>query len=717
MVAALQTVAPGVGEDTLTLLHEPQPPPIESVLTTLLNDLGALASDIVLVLDDYHVIDAHEVQDGLVFLLDHLPPQLHLVIAGRADPTLPLPRLRARGELTETRAAELRFTPGEAATYLNETMGLALTAQQVAALEGRTEGWIAALQLAALSIQGRDDVAEFITGFAGDDRYIVDYLAEEVLQRQPQHVRDFLLQTCILDRLSGPLCDAVTGRPGGKAMLDALDRSNLFLVPLDDRRRWYRYHHLFADVLRARLLDEQHHQVPDLHRRASVWHEQHGEQPVAIGHALAAKDFDRAADLIEVAMPALRQSRQDATLRGWVEALPDDLIRDRPVLSVGYAGVLLLSGDLDRVESRLRDAERWLQPSAGRSEGRETPSAAMVAAADGELHRLPGWIAIYRAALAQARGDVVAAEASARRALELVLDGDHLGRGAAAGFLGLAAWTSGDLEAAHRSYVDCLANVQRAGYLSDALGCAVTLADLRVAQGRLSDALRTCTTALDLASTPGGVALRGTADLHVAIAEIYRERNDLQTAAEHLLRSQELGEHTGLPHNRYRWPAAMAGIRAAEGDLHGALILLNEAARLHVRGLFPEVRPVPAVRTRVWVGLGRLDDALDWVGESGLSVEDDLSYLHEFEHITLARVLLAQHATHGAEGSLHGRDPTLGAAPARGGSGRKVGQCDRDPRTAGGGPPGTRRSGCWAGLTATRADPGRAGRLCPGLRR
>ena len=212
------------------------------------------------------------------------------------------------------------------------------------------------------------------------------------------------------------------------------------------------------------------------------------------------------------------------------------------------------------------------------SEGRETPSTAMVAVADGELHRLPGWIAIYRAALAQARGDVVAAEASARRALELVLDGDHLGRGAAAGFLGLAAWTSGDLEAAHRSYVDCLANVQRAGYLSDALGCAVTLADLRVAQGRLSDALRTCTRALDLASTPGGVALRGTADLHVAMAEIYRERNDLQAAAEHLLRSQELGEHTGLPHNRYRWPVAMAGIRAAEGDLHGALILLNEAA-------------------------------------------------------------------------------------------------------------------------------------------
>ena len=717
VVAALQRVAPGVGEDTLTLLHEPQPPPIESVLTTLLNDLGALAGDIVLVLDDYHVIDAQEVREGMVFLLDHLPWQLHLVIAGRVDPALPLARLRARGELTETRAAELRFTPGEAATYLNETMGLALTAPDVAALEGRTEGWIAALQLAALSIQGRDDVAEFITGFAGDDRYIVDYLAEEVLQRQPQHLRDFLLQTCILDRLSGPLCDAVTGKPGGKSMLEALDRSNLFLVPLDVRRRWYRYHHLFADVLRARLLDEQHHLVPDLHRRASVWHEQHGEQSVAIGHALAGKDFQRAADLVEVAIPAMRQSRQDATLRGWVEALPDDLIRDRPVLSVGYAGVLLLSGELEGVESRLHDAERWLHPIAGTSEGRETPSTAAVVVADGELRRLPGWIAIYRAALAMALGNVASAVASARQALGLVLDDDHLGRGAAAGFLGLAAWTGGDLEAAHRSYVDCLASVRRAGYLSDALGAAVTLAEIRVAQGRLSDALRTCTMGLEFASPPGGVALRGTADLHVGMAEIYRERNDLQAAAEHLLMRQELGEHTGLPHNRYRWPVAMAGIRAAEGDLHGALHLLNEAERLYIRGFSPQVRPVPALRTRVWVGLGHLDDALDWVGESGLSVEDDLSYLHEFEHITLARVLLAQHATQGVERSLQDATRLLERLVGSGGSGRKVGQCDRDPGAAGGCPPGVGRSGCWAGLTAPRAHPGRAGKLCARLRR
>ncbi len=309
VIAALRTVAPGIGESALALLHAPQPPPIETVLTVLLNDLGAIAADVVLVLDDYHVIDAPEVQDGMTFLLDHLPPGLHVVIASRADPALPLARLRARGELAEIRAAELRFTPDEAAAYLNEMVGLQLTAQDVAALEGRTEGWIAALQLAALSMQGRDDVAGFIAGFAGDDRYVVDYLAEEVLQRQTDRVQAFLLQTSILGRLSGPLCDAVTGDGGGKAMLEALDRGNLFLVPLDDRRRWYRYHHLFADVLQARLLDEQPGQVPELHRRASAWYAQNGEQSLAIGHALAAGDFGRAADLVRTGDPGNGQDQ------------------------------------------------------------------------------------------------------------------------------------------------------------------------------------------------------------------------------------------------------------------------------------------------------------------------------------------------------------------------------------------------------------------------
>jgi LuxR family transcriptional regulator, maltose regulon positive regulatory protein len=250
VVAALQTVEPHIGANAIALLQSPLPAPIEAVLTLLLNELSAISNEVVLVLDDYHVIDARDIHDGMVFLLDHLTPRLHLVIASRADPSLPLARLRARGELVEIRAEDLRFTPDEAATYLTDTMGLDVTPSEVAALEERTEGWIAALQLAALSMQGRDDVAGFIAGFAGDDRYIVDYLVEEVLQRQPESVRSFLQQTSILDRLSGPLCDAVTGQDSGvgvgKAMLEALERANLFVVALDDHRRWYRYHHLFC---------------------------------------------------------------------------------------------------------------------------------------------------------------------------------------------------------------------------------------------------------------------------------------------------------------------------------------------------------------------------------------------------------------------------------------------------------------------------------------
>src|SRR6266851_9176163 len=369
LIAALQTAEPHIGASAISLLQSPQPPPIEAVLTLLLNELGGMSADLVLVLDDYHVIDARDIHDGMTFLLDHLPPQPHLVIASRADPPLPLARLRARGELVEIRAADLRFTPDEAAVYLNQVMGLDLSAGDVAALEGRTEGWIAALQLAALSMQGRDDVAGFIAGFAGDDRYIVDYLAEEVLQRQPESVRSFLQQTSILDRLSGPLCDAVTGQVGGKAMLEALERANLFVVPLDDRRHWYRYHHLFADVLHARLLHEQPDRVPDLHLRASAWYEQSGERSVAIGHALAAGDFERAADLVELAIPAMRRSRQEAAVRGWLELLPDEVIRVRPVLSVGFAGALLARGELEGVEARLRDAEQWLNPATGSRTG------------------------------------------------------------------------------------------------------------------------------------------------------------------------------------------------------------------------------------------------------------------------------------------------------------------------------------------------------------
>ncbi|HEV3293073.1 MAG TPA: hypothetical protein VG123_29200, partial [Streptosporangiaceae bacterium] len=530
VIGALRTVAPGVGEGALALLRAAQPPAVEAVLTVLLNDLAAVAAEIVLVLDDYHLIDAPAVQDGMAFWLGHLPPGLHVVIASRADPALPLARLRARGELAEIRAAELRFTAEEAAAYLNGVMGLALTAREVAALEARTEGWIAALQLAALSMQGRKDVAGFIAGFAGDDRYVVDYLAEEVLARQPGPVQGFLLQTCLLGRLSGPLCDAVTGQGGGKAMLEALDRGNLFLVPLDDRRRWYRYHHLFADVLQARLLDEQPGQVPQLHRRASAWYEHHGERPAAIGHALAAGDYPRAAGLVELAIPALRQTRQETTVRRWLEVLPDDVVRVRPVLSVTFAGALLINGEIEGVEERLQDAERWLDPPTALHDGPRARPAEMVVANEEEYRRLPAAIAVYRAALALARGEPAGTVRHAQRALDLSLEEDHLNRASAAGFLGLASWGSGDLEAGHRAYSACVDGLRRAGYIADIMGCSIALADIRITQGRLGEALRTYEQALQLAAEQGGPVLRGTADMHVGISEIHCERGDLRAA-------------------------------------------------------------------------------------------------------------------------------------------------------------------------------------------
>ena len=652
LVAALKTAASEVGAGALSLLQPPRPPS-EAGLVTLLNDLDALSNDVVLVLDDYHVIDAREVQDGMAFLLEHLPPQIHLVIGSRTDPVLPLARLRGRGDLVEIRAADLRFTPGEAAEYLNEMMGLVLTAADVAALEGRTEGWIAALQLAALSLQGREDVAAFIDGFAGDDRYIVDFLAEEVLQRQPEHVQQFLLQTSILDRLCGPLCDAVTGQDGGQAKLAALERGNLFLVPLDDRRRWYRYHQLFADVLHARLRDERPDDVPELHRRASGWYEHNDEPSEAIRHALAAGDFERAADLVELAIPAMLRSRQEAAVLGWLERLPDGVVRVRPVLSVGFAGALLAGGEFEGVEGRLRDAERWLDGATGIRQGSEVPLAEMVVVDDEEFRRLPAAIGLYRAALALAQGDGPGTVRHARWALDLSPADDHLGRASAAALMGLASWGSGDLEAGHSAYAECMAGLRRAGYIADTFGCAIALADIRRTQGRLGEAMRTYEQALQRASQPGGPVLRGTADMYVGMSEVCRERGDLPAATQHLLRCQELGEHMGLPQNRYRWRVAMARIRQAEGDLGGALDLLDEAERLYAGDFFPNVRPVPALRARVRVAQGEWGEALGWAREQGLSVADDLSYLREFEHITVARVLLARYTAERAEASLH----------------------------------------------------------------
>jgi LuxR family maltose regulon positive regulatory protein len=650
VVTAIQTAVPDVGSAALELIGS-SPLPTELVLTTLLNELAAAPSGVWLVLDDYHLVDSHDVGEGMAFLLEHLPPHVHVVLSTRADPDLPLSRWRVRGEMVEIRAADLRFTSEEAAAYLNEVAGLDLAAEEVASLEQRTEGWIAALQLAALSLQGRDDAAGFIARFAGNDRYIVDYLVEEVLQHQPDPVRGFLLQSAVLDRLTGPLCDAITGRNDGSQMLMTLERANLFIVPLDDRREWYRYHHLFADVLRARLLSEQPEQVPLLHQRASLWYEAQDQAEDAVRHALAAADFDRAAHLIEMAVPALRRSRQDAMVHGWLRVLPDDAVRRSPVLSVFYTGMLMASGDLDGAEPRLEDAERAL---AAVPDGSAPPWAGTE-----ELQTLPATIAIYRASLAQARGDVAATSFHARKALALAGPEDHLARGGADGFLGLAAWANGDVPEALQTFTQAVASLHAAGNLVDELSSTVVLADMWLAAGRPSKARRLYEGALQLAETQGELVARATADLHVGLSEIYREAGDLGRAKRHLETAAAFVQRGPMTESRYRWFVAMGLTAQAEGDPEGAISLLDQADQLYRRGFFPDVRPIAAMKARVWIAEGKLSEAADWARERGVSVADDARYLSEFDHLTLVRLLIAQQRARPEAGAADHAHPLL----------------------------------------------------------
>ena len=648
-IASLQTMRPGLGESARSLLHSPQPPAIESVLTALINEVSTVEDNFALILDDYHVIDAQPVNSAVSFLLEHLPPQVHLIVASRSDPPLPLARLRGRGESTELRAADLRFTPDEAAAFLNGMVGQDLTAGDVAALETRTEGWIAGLQLAALSMQGREDISGFIGAFAGDDRYVVDYLVEEVLERQPESVRSFLLQTSILDRLSGPLCDAVTDQEEGKVLLEALERDNLFVVPLDDKRHWYRYHHLFADVLRAHAVEEQPARLAVLHCRASEWHENNGLPDDAIRHALAGEDFQRASRLVELAWPASQRSFEAATWFSWVQALPDDMVRASPVLSVGYGFSLMFSNQLEAAQDRLRDAELWLDTAADMG-GRP---AGMVVVDENEFLSLPARIALGHAFLAQAAGDVEGTERYAKRTLELLPEDQHFERSMPEGILALAYWAKGDLDTAHRFIGDPIAKMRAIGNIHIAIGGASVTADIRITQGRLNDAMSTYERSLQVVEENGEPVPRGTADLYLGLSELHLERGDLEAATENLLRSKEMGEQAAQEIYQYRSRVARARMKEVQGDLEGALELLDEAEGVYTGGVVPNVRPVAALKARLWVVQGRLTEALAWANQQGLSADDDLSFLREFEHVTLARILLAKYRSDKTDPCIH----------------------------------------------------------------
>ncbi len=621
--------------------------PTTAALTALVNDYVS-QPDTVLVLDDYHVIEALDVHETVAFLLDHLPDQLHLVVATRADPPFPLARLRGRGQLTEIRVDDLRFAAADAGAFLNDVMGLRLAADDVLALEGRTEGWVAGLQLAALSLRGVSDVAGFIDAFTGSHRFVIDYLADEVLARQSAAVREFLLRTAVLDGLTGPLCDAVTGQGGSDRVLDELDRGNVFVVALDAGRTWYRYHHLFRDVLRARLLAERPEELPGLHRAASEWYVAQQLAPDAIRHALAAGDHERAAFLIEEALPEARRARLDSMLLGWTRSLPESVVRGRPVLCIAAAWSSMMAGELDRMARWLDDAEVALAGG---------PAAAW--ADTEELRTAPALILVYRAALAQARGEVAATVLCAERALELAGPDDHFIRGAAGGFVALAAWAAGDVEEALATFATAVRSLQAAGNLTDVQDSTVVMGDLWMAAGRPSQARKTFEQALAAATRNGEPYPRATADLHVGLAELDRELDDLAGAEAHLETARVLAEHGSITENRHRWYTATAQVQVARGDFAAALRLLDDAEVLYRRGTYPELRPIAALRARVQLAAGDLVAAGAWAA----GISDAVSYLHEYEQLTLARLLI-----HRGDDALGLLDRLRADAPRRAGS-------------------------------------------------
>ncbi len=644
LVAALQTIVANIGERVLDALQAPQPPATEAILTRLLNEIAAIPDDFILVLDDYHVVDSKPVDQALTFLLEHLPPQMHLVIATREDPQLPLSRLRARGQVTELRAADLRFTPSEAAEFLNQVMGLTLSTEDIAALEIRTEGWIAGLQLAALSMQGNQDTASFIQAFTGSHHFVLDYLLEEVLQQQSESVQAFLLRTSILSRLCGPLCDAVlcdkagsgqeTGQQTGQETLEYLERANLFIVPLDNERRWYRYHHLFGDILRQRLGQRlSAGEITEYHLRASQWYEKIGDEAEAFQHAIAAGDFGRAAGLAELAWQGMEDRFQTAAWLGWVKKLPEEVICLRPVLSTQMAVAFMDAGEPEASEACLQDTERCLN---GTADG-------MVVVDKAQLKPLPAMIAMTRAYNAQVQGNLSATVKYAELALQLIPEGDFFRRAQATIMLEVTHWTRGDLEFARAALGDWMNSMQKAGNFVFAVASAFALADILIVLGRLREAEKTYQQALQLAAEHGKETQQITAHHYLGLALLQHERGEDAAAAEHLQKARELGEQTTLVDWSYRWHLSQARLKESGGDLEAALAQLDEARGAYVKTPIPDARPIEALKARVYLKQGRLTLAQDWMHARGLAAEDEISYLSEFEHLTFARVLMAEY--------------------------------------------------------------------------
>jgi LuxR family maltose regulon positive regulatory protein len=633
-VAALQTIPglgeTGVGESALAMLRtlQRQTLPVEAILTALINEIATSPTDFILVLDDYHLIQARPIHDALTFLLDHLPPPMHLALVTRADPPLPIARLRGQGRLIELRQTDLRFTPQEAAEFLNQVMGLSLSTEDVAALESRTEGWIVGLQLAALSLQGRADNHEFITAFSGGHHYVLEYLTEEVVRRQPEPVQRFLVQTSILDRLCGPLCNALTGESDGEAMLAHLRRRNLFILPLDDEHHWYRYHHLFADLLNNLLRKEGPPEyIRELHLRACAWHDENGLAAEAVSHALAAQDLERAAQLIERHSLAMVTRGELTTLLRWIDALPDDLAHSRPWLCIHQAWPLTFAGKADAAEPLLQQIEQQVLPD------NLTP----------ESEEILGHVAAMRAMLAVMRGDMLRAIELAHRADELLPSDNLIPRSIIPYTLASAYCAEGELVQASQALTEELKIGRAADNLWTVVRSLCDLADLRIIQGQLRRATDLCQEALQQAEERGARQFGTVGYVLVKLGELLRERNELIAARDHVLEGVNLMQKWRQPYEMVSGYTALAAVLEAQNDAEGALEALQNAEQIQSQhpNYYKLNSMVNVCRIRLCLAQGGPEDAARQAMETQLGETSALIF-REQEQMILARVRIAQ---------------------------------------------------------------------------
>jgi len=653
-----------IGRAALDMLHSPQPPPVESVLTSLINDVTAVSEGLIFILDDYHLIDSSPVHDALTFLLEHLPSQLHLVIATRADPHLPLSRLRARGHLTDLRGTDLRFTDSEATAFLNQVMGLTLSEEDIKMLESRTEGWIAGLQLAAISLQGRDDSTKLIESFSGSHRFVLDYLLEEVLEQQTETVQTFLLQTAVLDRLTSGLCDAVcfnaaelpgsySGRTTtGQETLEALEHANLFVVPLDEERRWYRYHHLFSDLLRRRLRQKYPEWTPVLHARAGEWYRRNGFVDKAVEHTLIAGEVDRAAGMIEENADTLWMQGEHVKLHRWLAQLPHDLILSRPQLAVFHAWDKFAAGQQDAAERTLRAVEQALDLYNATSPN-VLQLEALTPASLGRKN-LRGRVSAIRAFMASHRSEVTETIEHSRRALDDLPMEALSWRSAAAIALGDAYVFRGDYHAAHQARLEALETSRAASnsylFMNVSLKFALNLR----AQGKLMQTIEVCEDRLDFANEHGMARTDMVGWLLAIWGEVLAEINELDEALKLVRSGVELTEG-GRDVAMLGWSyCCLTRILFSRGEFDAAAETISkteDVARDHV--VPPWIMKLMAAwQVRLWLAQNRLEDAAEWVRERGLDSGRPATHVDALEYIALARVLICQQATDEAIGML-----------------------------------------------------------------